>query len=230
MSEISEQVPEPKQEPKEEKVPEKDPLWQRIFFSPVIRHKSSAQKIAYIGITTALCIVTNFFEIKLIDTQFSFTILMSMLTGILIGPLYGAFSAFLGDAIGFIAHPNNIYMPWIGLSVAMMAVIAGLLMRLPLHFKGSMYVKLAIACLLVVVVCSVGINTTGMYLYYTNVGFTSRSLGLIQEHFGGNTMFFTYALVRLIFMGQLLNNVVNFALLFAILPTLRAIKPLHIDL
>lgn len=202
------------------------PLWQRLFFSQVILGKSPAKKIAYLGVMTALCVVSNFFEVKLLDTQFSLTIFTSMLTGILAGPLYGFAAAFLGDALGFLAHPGNIYMPWIGLSVACMAFIAGMIMNLPLN----VYLKLAISCVLVLVVCSVAINTTGMYLYYTKVGFSAKALGYINEHFGGKNMYLTYALARMIFMGQLLNNIANYVLLFAVIPVLKAIKPLKLDL
>ena len=214
-------------------MPEKKriPLWKRILFSPVILGKSDAQKIAYIGVMTALCIVANFLEFKFADVQYSFTIFASVLTGILIGPVFGFVAAFLGDALAFLVHSGGfIYMPWVGLSVACMALIAGLVINLPFRFKGSCYVKLTIACVLTLIVCSVGINTTGMYIYYTNVGFTPKSLNLIAEHFGGKNMYLTYALVRLVFLGQLLNNVFNYVLLFVVVPLLKAIKPLKLEL
>ena len=207
------------------------PLWKRVLFSKVILEKSTAQKIAYIGVMTALCIAVNFFEIKFADVQFSFTIFASVLTGMLIGPIFGFVATFLGDAIGFLASPGGyIYMPWVGLSVACMALIAGLVMAIPLKFRGSGYVKLAVTCVLSLLVCSVGINTTGMYFYYTRVGFSSKSLDFISEYFGGVNIFFTYALVRLFFLGQLWNNLFNYALLFVALPLLGAAKPLKLDL
>ena len=111
-----------------------------------------------------------------------------------------------------------------------MALIAGFLMKLPFHFRGSCYANLALICLLSLLVCSVGINTTGFYFYYTGVGFSQKALGLLNEHFGGTNLYWTYALVRLVFMGQLLNNAVNFALLFAAVPLLKAIKPLKLKI
>ena len=205
---------------------EQFPLWQRLFFSQVILGKSAPKKIAYIGVMTALCIVSNFLEIKLLDNQFSFTIFVSMLTGILVGPLYGCFPAFLGDTLGFLLHPGGLYMPWIGISVAMMALISGFLIKLPLNI----YIKLALSCLLVLLVCSIGINTTGMFFYYAKIGFTTKTLGYIEPYFGGKNMYLTYALARLIFNGQLINSLVNYVLLFATVPLLKAIKPLKLDL
>lgn len=205
--------------------------WKRILYSDAILGLSDARQLAYIGVMTALCIAVNFFEIKLADTQFSFTVFASILSGILLGPVFGFVSSFLGDVLGFLVNSGGyVYMPWVGLSVACMALLAGLLMKLPLHIKGSAYVKLALVCLASLLVCSVGINTTGFYFFYTRVGFSGKALSLLEEHFGGVNLYWTYALVRLVFMGQLLNNSVNFALLFAVLPVLKAVKPLRLKL
>ncbi len=205
--------------------------WKRVLYSDLMLGLSGARQIAYIGVMTALCIGVNFFEIKLADTQFSFTVFASILTGMLLGPVLGFVAVFLGDAIGFLANSGGfVYMPWVGLSVAAMALIAGFVMKLPLRFRGSIYAKLAVICVLSLLLCSVGINTTGFYFYYTGVGFSEKALGLIREHFGGVNLYWTYALVRLVFMGQLLNNAANFALLFAAVPLLKAVKPLKLDL
>ena len=205
--------------------------WKRFFYSELMLGLSNARQIAYIGVTTALCIAVNFFEFKLADTQFSFTVFASILAGMLLGPVFGFIAVFLGDAIGFLANSGGfMYMPWVGLSVAAMALIAGLVMKLPFHFKGSCFVKLAIICVLSLLVCSVGINTTGFYFYYTCVGFSPKALGYLNDYFGGVGMYWTYALVRLVFMGQLLNSAVNYALLFAVVPLLKAIKPLKLKI
>ncbi len=208
------------------------PLWKRILFCPAILEKSDAQKIAYIGVMTALCIVANMFlEFKFMDVQFSLTIFASVLTGMLIGPVFGAAAVFLGDFIGYVY--NNwglLYMPWVGISCAAMAIIAGLVMKLPFKFKGSAYVKLAIICILVLLVCSIGINTTGFYVYYTRIGFSKKALGYIESSFGGTTTYWAYAMVRFIFLGQAINSLVNYALLFAAVPLLKAVKPLKLTL
>lgn len=206
------------------------PIWKRVLFSEVILEKSRAQKIAWIAVTAALCILANFAEFKFADIQFSLTIFASVLAGILIGPVLGFVASMLGDFLGFVVNSwGFLYMPWVGISCACMALIAGLVMKIPLAFRGSGYVKLAIVCVLVLVLCTVGINTTGFYFYYTKVGFTSKALSLIEEHFGSNG-YLAYALVRLLFMGQIWNSLFNYALLFAVVPLLNAAKPLKISI
>ncbi len=203
----------------------------RLFLSETLLDKGLSARIAYIGVVTALCILSNMFEFKFADTQFSLTVFFSMLAGLLIGPAFGFVAAFLGDGIGYLVNSfGYLYMPWVGLSCAAMALLSGLFLRIPLHFKGSLYVKLALLCLVSLLVCSVGINTTGFYLYYTRVGFTEKALDLIFEHFGEGNSYLAYAAVRLIFMGQLWNNLLNYALLFVFVPALRAVKPLKIHL
>ena len=205
--------------------------WKRFFYSDLMLGLSDARQIAYIGVITALCIAVNFFEFKLADTQFSFTVFASILAGMLLGPVFGPVAVFLGDAIGFLANSGGfMYMPWVGLWVAAMALIAGLVMKLPFHFKGSCFVKLAIICVLSLLVCSVGINTTGFYFYYTRVGFSPKALGYLSDYFGGVNMYWTYAFVRLVFMGQLINSAVNYVLLFVAVPVLGAIKPLKLKI
>ena len=90
--------------------------------------------------------------------------------------------------------------------------------------------KLSIICLSALLVCSVGINTTGFYFYYTRVGFSQKALGYLSDYFGGANMYWTYALVRLVFMGQLINSAVNYVLLFVAVPVLGAIKPLKLKI
>ncbi len=208
------------------------PRWKRILFSDAMLTKTKAQKIAAIGIMAALCIVANMFlEFKFGDVQFSLTLYISVLSGILIGPVFGFVAVFLGDLVGFLYNNwGALYLPWIGLSCAAMAVIAGLVMHLPLHFRGSLYVKLAAICVLVLLVCSVGISTTGFYLYYTKVGFSQAAMQTISEQFGTEVTYFGYVVYRLFFGGQIWNSLFNYALLFLTLPVLAAIKPLRLDL
>ena len=75
----------------------------RVLLSDVLMDCSKTQKIAYIAVMTALCVVCNmFFEFKFADTQFSLTIFFSALTGIIIGPIFGAVACFMGDLVGFL--------------------------------------------------------------------------------------------------------------------------------
>ena len=77
--------------------------FKKLFSSDVLEDCSSTQKIAYIAIMTALCVVCNmFFEFKFADTQFSLTLFFSAITGLIIGPIFGFVACFLGDLVGFL--------------------------------------------------------------------------------------------------------------------------------
>ena len=207
------------------------PLWERVLFSGVILEKSKAGKLAYVGVTAALCIVTNLFEIKFATTQFSFTVFSSVLAGILIGPLLGFCAVFLGDGIGYLVNSMGYpYYWWVALACATMALISGLVMKLPICFKGSIYVKLTLICLCTLLICSVGINTTGMYYIGLKLYMPSNVKEAIQERFGGQSTYWIYLVIRFFLLGQIWNSLVNYALLFVAVPVLKAIKPLKLDL
>lgn len=207
------------------------PLWKRILLPKLLLEKSFAQQLAYVGVMTALCIVVNTFEIKFMSTQFSFTMFMSVLAGILIGPLCGAGAVFLGDGIGYICSGMRYpYYWWVALSVAMMAVIAGLVMRIPFKFRASIFVKLAMIVVLTFVICSFAINTTGMYYIGLNIYLDKNVIEAAESFFGGELTLGIYFVIRFFILGQIWNSLVNYALLFAVIPTLKAVKPLKLDL
>lgn len=186
----------------------------RLLFG-TLAGKNASHKIAYIAVMTALVVVCNlFFEFKLAETQFSFTIAVSALSGLLIGPLFGFVACFLGDLVGFLYHSGGFaYYPWIGISMGLIALIFGVLVGgWDGKTKGFLYVKLALASLLTFAVCTVGINTTAFWILYSKVGYG------------------TYLISRLFVQGQIWNSLVNYALLFAFVPALNRIKPLKINL
>ena len=114
----------------------------RLLFSDIIYDSTHTQKLAYIAVMTALCVVCNmFFEFKLADTQFSLTIFFSALTGMVIGPLFGFVACFLDDLVGFLYNSGGfMYMPWIGLSMGLVALISGLVMNC-IEFKNKFAVN-----------------------------------------------------------------------------------------
>jgi ECF transporter S component (folate family) len=188
---------------------------EEVLFSKTLAKKGKSHKIAYIAVMTALCVVANmFFEFKLADTQFSLTIVISALTGILIGPIFGFASCFLGDLVGFLYHSAGFaYMPWIGFSMGLTAALAGFIVN---GWKGDkawfLYIKLALVCLSSFLLCTVAINTTAFWLLYSKVDY------------------FTYLVSRLFVQGQIWNCLINYALLFISVPALTKIKPLKIKI
>ena len=188
-------------------------VWEKLLIPERLVKKSSSQQIAYISVMTAFCVVANmFFEFKLAETQFSLTLFVSALTGILIGPIFGFVACFMGDLVGFLYNSAGFaYMPWIGISMGIAAIIAGLIVN---FWRGEkawfLYVKLALVCLLTFTVCTVLINTTAFWLLSSKVDYG------------------TYLISRLFVQGQIWNSVVNYVLLFIAVPVLSKIKPLQL--
>ena len=162
----------------------------RLIFSELLEDASSTKKIAYVALMTALLVVCNmFFEFKFADTQFSLTIFFSALTGMIIGPIFGFVACFTGDLVGFLYNSGGFtYMPWIGLAMGMIALITGLIMNgINLKFKGAVYLKIAIVCIVTFLVCTVAINTTAFWIIYNTK----------------KVPFFAYLATRLFVQGQI---------------------------
>lgn len=189
------------------------PFWKTLLFSPTLAEKNAAHRIAYIGVVTAFIVASNVFEFKLFDTQFSFTLLISALSGLIIGPLFGFVACFLGDLVGFLVNSAGyVYMPWVGISMGLVSMIAGFVVGgIPSKHKGFLYVKLALVCLLTFAICTVAINTTAFWLLYSKVSY------------------WKYLVARLFVQGQIWNSLFNYALLFAVVPILTRIKPLKLN-
>lgn len=208
------------------------PFWKRTLFSSILIEKSRAQKFAYAGVAAALCIVSNIFEFKFATVQFSFTVFTSILAGILIGPLLGFAAVFIGDGVGYLANSMGYpYYWWVALSCATMALIAGLVMNLfRFRFKGCGYVKLAMICAFTLLVCSVLINSLGMYFIGLKLYMPGSVKEAIETRFGGEFNFGIYLLIRFFLLGQIYNSLFNYALLFLVVPALNAVKPLKLDI
>ena len=187
--------------------------WKELLFSKTLSKKNTSHKIAYIAVITAFVVIANmFFEFKFADTQFSLTIVVSALSGILIGPIFGFAACFLGDLVGFLYNSAGyMYMPWIGLSMGLTALIAGFVVNgISCKWKGGLYIKLGVICISTFLLCTVAINTTAFWILYAKVDY------------------WTYLISRLFVQGQIWNSLFNFVLLFIIIPALNRIKPLKI--
>lgn len=197
-----------------------------FFFSGFLLSKRAAQRVAYVGVTVALCIVSNMFEVKSITTQFSFTVFSSILAGIVLGALPGFCAAFLGDALGFLVNSmGTVYYWWVALAVALMAAIAGLVMHIPVSGKKGIYVKLALISVLTFFVCSLGVNTTGTYYIGLSIYLPSNVTQAVEDVFGGKLTFWIYCVIRFFLLGQIWNSLINYAMLFAVVPPLLRMKP-----
>ena len=178
--------------------------WQRLLFGERLATKNKSHKIAYIAVMTALIVAANmFFEFKLAETQFSLTLAISVLTGMLIGPIFGFCACFLGDLVGFLYNSAGFaYLPWIGISMGLTALIAGFVT----YSKKGTFIKLALVCVLTFCICTVAINTTAFWILYSKVDYG------------------TYLISRLFAQGQIWNSLFNYALLFIAVPALEKSK------
>jgi hypothetical protein len=122
----------------------------------------------------------------------------------IIGPIFGFVACFTGDLVGFLYNSGGFtYMPWIGLAMGMIALITGLIMNgINLKFKGAVYLKIAIVCIVTFLVCTVAINTTAFWIIYNTK----------------KVPFFAYLATRLFVQGQIWNSLFNYALLFVFYP------------
>ena len=194
---------------------QKMPWWKRLLFSRTLKEKNKSHKVAYIAVMTALCVVANmFFEIKFADIQFSLTICISALAGIVLGGAFGFIACFLGDLVGFLYNSGGyMYMPWIGLSMGCIALLSGVLIGgVELKIKGGLYIKLGILSVSTFLLCTVAINTTAFWLLYSKVPY------------------FTYLIARIFVQGQIWNSLFNYALLFIAVPALRKVKALKLNI
>ena len=188
-------------------------FFKRLFLSETLLEKRASHRIAYVALLTAFAVAANmFFEFKFAEVQFSLTIVVSALIGIIIGPIFGFTACFLGDLLGFLTNTGGYpYYPWVGIAMGCVALISGLVINgIPSKSKGFLYVKLALVCLLTFAICTVGINTTAFWLLFSKVDYG------------------TYLVSRLFVQGQIYNSLVNYALLFFAVPVLKNIKPLRI--
>ena len=189
-------------------------FWKQLMLSPMLVGKNRSHKMATVAVVTAFIVCANMFEFKLAETQFSLTLAISALTGMIIGPLFGFAACFLGDLVGFLYNSAGFaYLPWIGISMGLTATISGLIINgLPSKKAWFLYVKLALVSVLTFAVCTVAINTTAFWLLYSK------------------TSYRTYLVSRLLVQGQIWNSLLNYALLFAITPILGKIKPLKVKI
>lgn len=188
----------------------------KLFLSDLLSNASKTQRVAYVGVLTALLVVCNmFFEIKFADIQFSLTIFFSVLAGILIGPLFGFLASFMGDLVGFLYNSAGFaYMPWIGIAMGLASFIAGIVVNgINFKFKGAIYLKLLIVSVITFIVCTIGINTTAFWIMYNNMVMS----------------YFDYCITRIIVQGQIWNSLVNYALLFIAVPIIGQIKSFKLN-
>ena len=186
-----------------------------LLLSALLVDKKKSSRIAYVALFTALNVAVNVlgsFPFGFI--QISLTTYISVLTGIIIGPLRGFVACFVGDTLGFIINSAGyMWTPWVGISTGLAALLGGLIMNgIPWKFKGAWCIKLVLTFVLTFLLCTYAINTTAGYFLWNS----------------GSWSYWKFVTIRL--SGQICVSVLNFVFLFVSLPILQKIKPLKVKI
>ena len=162
-----------------------------------IKSYFTPKRIAYLGIMTALAVITNIFSVTVNSgaNSISFNYVICSLAGVFFGPISGGIVGLLGDLVGCLIAPKGPFNPFVMLSSALIGVLSGLAFMIP---KVNVYLKLLIAYIFIFVVCTLGFNTFGLWFYYAK----------------GKKSFWVYLIGRAPF--QAINIVINIAITYAL--------------
>lgn len=158
----------------------------------------SSIRIAYTSVLCALSVVLNMVTINtgVKYLAFSFIYIPSFIAGYKLKPLDAFLVGFLGDLIAGFIRPLGAYLPLIGLASGLLGFIPALI------FKFSRLNKVAntiISFILMLIICTSGINTLALYLAYSK----------------GST-FWAYLSLRLPF--QVFVNILNLIIVLSLIP------------
>ena len=201
-----------------------------LFFSKLMQSSNATKRIVYVALITAFNVVCgSLLEFRMADTQFSVTIAMSVLSGVILGSVFGFVACFLGDLVGFMVSSwGFMYMPWVGLSTAVTAFIAGVIINgIDFKFKGGVVLKILMVSVASLLICTILINSAGFYFYNYYMGFSTAVIDYVKNLFGTDVTYIGYVFYRLIFKGQIFNCLFNYGLIFAIVPIVLKLKILN---
>ncbi|MBR2397437.1 MAG: folate family ECF transporter S component [Clostridia bacterium] len=130
-----------------------------------VKNYFSPKRIAYLGVMTAIAVITNCFSITVNSgaNSISFNYVICSLAGIFFGPVSGGIVGLLGDLIGCLIAPKGPFNPFIMIASGLIGVLSGLAFMLP---KLNVYLKIIIAYVFIFVVCTLGLNTFGLWFFY----------------------------------------------------------------
>ena len=185
------------------------------FLFGMLTEKKRSVKLAYIAVLLAGNVAVNAItSIPLGFVQFSFTLSAVALAGILLGPLFGFAVGFLGDLVGFFIGGGAGYTPFVGLAMGLVAFLYGAAFCLRWQGKWAWCIKVAVAAVLSFLLATVAISTTAGFFLWNKSGLP----------------FWEFAVARLFVGGQVWNNVINTALLYAVLPALSKIPIFKLEI
>lgn len=124
---------------------------------------TKTQKITLTSVLTALTVIANVFTFGPDNSKISLMPASCFVAGYVLGPYLGFSVAFIGDLIAGIIAPQGAYNGIIAIASSLWGLVPGIVYR---YFKGNGYLKAVISFVVCFIVCSLGLNTLGMYLMY----------------------------------------------------------------
>lgn len=125
------------------------------------------RKIILAALLLAAEIVLNrFLSIRTPIVTIGFSFIPMILNAMLLGPVYCTIISGLADLIGALLFPSGAFFPGYTFTALVMGLIYGLILNKSYKKTVKQFtVRIIIACLLVSVLCSVGLNT--LWTWYT---------------------------------------------------------------
>ena len=125
------------------------------------------RKVILAGILLAASIVLNrFLSIKTPIVQISFTFIPLILSAMLLGPGWSIFVSGMADLLGALLFPFGAFFPGYTFTAIVTGLIYGLILNKTYKKSGKQFLwRLALACVLVSLICNMGLNT--LWVWYT---------------------------------------------------------------
>lgn len=135
----------------------------------------TAKRVAVFGVMTALSVVTNIVSIPITGSNYlSFAYVPCVLAGMFLGIPGGFLVGLLGDVIGCIVAPHGAWLPLITLASTLLGGIPGIITylakkRMPdiLERRLERNLLLWLNLIVILFVCTAGINTYALFLAYS---------------------------------------------------------------
>ena len=141
---------------------------------------STAQKVTYIAILTALCAFANIFDFSISQSfQVSLVATVGFIAGYVFGANWAFAACFIGDLIGALINPHGPYSPIINFATALWGLIPGIIFH---NFKWNKVVKLVVSYAIGLVVASCLVNTFGIWFMYGNLSETYTFWAYLVAH------------------------------------------------
>ena len=133
-----------------------------------LKRQLALKRLAYTALFAALAIAANGFSVFLpvmgvgSSASLSFNYIVCVFAGIFLGPVAGGIVGGVGDLLGWVIQPAGPFNVFITIGSVMLGVIPGLVFKT----KLNPFVSVLISYALIFIVCTAGLNSFGIWLFY----------------------------------------------------------------